>query len=244
VGLGDAITCTITNDDDAPSLTLVKTVTNDNGGTALATAWTLTADGALVSPTDLSGTTPVESGATFKADTYALAETNGPSGYTAGSWSCEWDDEEATGVPTMPTASSVTVGLGDAITCTIDNDDDVATPSGETVQSWVLHDSITISGIRSGAEDEDDATVTFFIYSDEECSTLVAAGEDAAIVDGVASTSTGFAVSDTGFYYWVAAYSGDEFNTGFETGCGTEITQIQAKDDKAGGRDDLIIDPA
>ena len=39
-------TCTITNDDQAASLTLVKTVINDNGGTADAQpTWTLTATG-------------------------------------------------------------------------------------------------------------------------------------------------------------------------------------------------------
>ena len=33
-GLGEAATCTITNDDsDATSLTVVKTIVNDNGGT-------------------------------------------------------------------------------------------------------------------------------------------------------------------------------------------------------------------
>ena len=37
--------CTINNDDQPATLTLIKTVTNDNGGTALPTAWTLAADG-------------------------------------------------------------------------------------------------------------------------------------------------------------------------------------------------------
>src|SRR3989344_5376932 len=41
----DVAICTITNDDDAPSLTLVKTVINDNGGTAVAANWTLSAAG-------------------------------------------------------------------------------------------------------------------------------------------------------------------------------------------------------
>ena len=45
VALGDDITCTITNDDNAPKLTLNKVVVNDNGGTALESAWTLTATG-------------------------------------------------------------------------------------------------------------------------------------------------------------------------------------------------------
>ena len=38
VALGDDITCTITNDDNAPKLTLNKVVVNDNGGTALESA--------------------------------------------------------------------------------------------------------------------------------------------------------------------------------------------------------------
>ncbi len=122
VGLGDDITCTIDNDDNEPTLRLRKTVTNDNGGTALATAWTLTADGALAVPTDLSGSTPVNSGTGFKADTYTLGESGGPSGYTAGDWSCVLT---GTATPVSVSASDeVVVGLGDDITCTIDNDDD------------------------------------------------------------------------------------------------------------------------
>ena len=54
-------------------------MTNDNGGTALPADWTLTATG-TGSPTNLSGTTPVDSGAGFKADTYTLAEIDGPAG--------------------------------------------------------------------------------------------------------------------------------------------------------------------
>ena len=42
VATGAVVTCTITNDDQAAHLTLVKTVTNDNGGTAKAIDWTLT----------------------------------------------------------------------------------------------------------------------------------------------------------------------------------------------------------
>ena len=63
VGLGQDVTCTIVNNDNAPALHLRKTVTNDNGGTAVATAWTLTATGTGGSPSNLSGSTPVDSGA-------------------------------------------------------------------------------------------------------------------------------------------------------------------------------------
>jgi hypothetical protein len=117
VALGQTKTCTITNNDDAPQLHLRKTVTNDNGGTQPNTAWNLTATGADQSPTNLSGSTPVDSDATFKADTYALGET-GPANYTASTWNC--------GNATMPDATHVTVPFGANVTCTINNDDNAA----------------------------------------------------------------------------------------------------------------------
>jgi hypothetical protein len=106
-------TCTVTNDDIAPVLHLRKTLTNDNGGTALATDWTLAAAG----PTSLSGTTPVDSGASFTAGTYTLSESGGPAGYTASSWSCVKNG----GAPVI--SDGITLGLGDDATCTITNDD-------------------------------------------------------------------------------------------------------------------------
>jgi hypothetical protein len=64
------VTCTITNDDRAPSLTLAKVVINDNGGTAAASAWTLTAAG----PTGFSGAGPsVANGPSFDAGTYDIS---------------------------------------------------------------------------------------------------------------------------------------------------------------------------
>ena len=113
---GQSTVCTINNDDIAPSsLELDKTVTNDNGGTAPDTAWTLTATGTGGSPTNLSGTTPVVSDGTFKADTYTLAESGGPSGYTASTWSC------TNGV--VVTSGQITLANGQSTVCTINNDD-------------------------------------------------------------------------------------------------------------------------
>jgi hypothetical protein len=111
LGLAEEATCTITNDDIAPKLHLRKVVVNDNGGTALATDWTLSADG--TGTNDLSGSTPVDSGASLQADTFALAES-GPSGYSASAWSC---------VGGTQNGSNITVGIGGEATCTITNDD-------------------------------------------------------------------------------------------------------------------------
>ncbi|MEI2453808.1 OmpA family protein [Lysobacter firmicutimachus] len=109
----------IDSDSILPTLTLVKTVTNDNGGTAVATAWTLQAAG----PTNISGATgatavtnaPVQPGA------YTLSETGGPSGYTAGTYSCVVNG----GAPVS--SNSLTLAFGDVATCTINNDDQAAT---------------------------------------------------------------------------------------------------------------------
>jgi len=148
----------------APSLSLHKTLTENNGGTALNTEWTLTATGASGSPTNLSGTTPVTSdatftNATFKADTYTLGETGGPSGYTAGTYSCVKNG----GGPVI--SNSITLAAGDNVVCTINNDD---TAAHLIVIKHVINDnsgtaiasafSTTISGVTtavptaSGAE--------------------------------------------------------------------------------------------
>ena len=116
VAAGEEATCTITNDDIAPKLHLRKVVTKDNGGTALATAWTLNADG--TGSNDLSGSTPVDSGATLQSDTWTLSESGGPSGYSPSDWSCV-GGSQGTGTD----KDKITVGIGGEATCTITNDD-------------------------------------------------------------------------------------------------------------------------
>ncbi len=110
---GDNKTCTITNDDIAPSLTLKKEVKNDNGGRAVSTDWKLIATG----PSTLSGQGIATSGATFAAGTYTLTES-GPNGYTAGPWSCTGVD-----VVVSENISKITLSPGQSTVCTITNDD-------------------------------------------------------------------------------------------------------------------------
>ncbi len=108
---GDNKTCSIVNDDIAPLLHLRKIVVNDNGGTSTVSDFTLTANG--TGANDISGTSPVDSGATLMADTWTLSETNMP-GYTSSTWSCVGGTQEG---------ASITVGIGGEATCTITNDD-------------------------------------------------------------------------------------------------------------------------
>lgn len=118
---GDSVVCTIENDDIAPSLTLNKILIKDNGGTASESAWTLHANGSSQSPTNLSGpgaagNTDVVSGSNFKADTYTLSETGGPSGYSASAWTC-------TNGVTVNENSQITLSNGQTTVCSITNND-------------------------------------------------------------------------------------------------------------------------
>jgi hypothetical protein len=85
----ESAVCTITNDDDGVSLTLVKEVINDNGGTAIATDFTLNATNST-GITVISGNGNVTSGDNFKAGTYDLIESS-LAGYTASDWVCVGD---------------------------------------------------------------------------------------------------------------------------------------------------------
>ena len=115
LNIGDNKTCTITNNDIAPILHLRKVVVNDHGGTKTEADFTLTANG--TGSNDLTGTSPVDSGAGLKADTWALSETT-VYGYTASSWSC---------VGGTQNGSNITLGVGEEATCTITNDDQPGT---------------------------------------------------------------------------------------------------------------------
>lgn len=105
---GDDITCTFTNDDIAPKLTLVKTVTNDNGGNAQPNDFNLTIGGAAT----LSGVAmPVQANTP-----YALNETQLTGQYAFVS---------ITGDKRCPAILGSTISLneGEDVTCTITNDD-------------------------------------------------------------------------------------------------------------------------
>ena len=109
------MTCTITNDDVAPKLTLKKHVVNNDGGTSAASDWSMHVKGgdpiADVAGSPADGT---ETGTTYtlKAGDYAVSETDGPSGYTQTGISGACDE-----------SGDVTLAVGDDVTCTITNDD-------------------------------------------------------------------------------------------------------------------------
>jgi Prealbumin-like fold domain len=222
LALDQDATCTITNTDVAPKLTVIKNVINDNGGGALPNDFKLTVNGA-----------PVLSGAknSYSANAALVINETQLPGYVFGG---------ITGDARCPAAlgGSVTLQPGDDITCTITNNDLKNPPAGTTDQSAILRDAITITNLRAGAPDASNATVVFRLYSDAACTTE--AGSEgplplayaqggvvatAATVDGIL-VDPAAAAPQSGTYRWRVTYSGDTFNTGFTTGCGEEVTTL------------------
>ena len=103
---GDHKTCTITNDDIAPQLTVIKNVVNNNGGVAVAADFTISVTGDNVSSTPFSGAESPGVTITLDAGTYSVAET-GPAGYAAS------QSADCTG----------TIAVGESKICTITNFD-------------------------------------------------------------------------------------------------------------------------
>ena len=113
--LGKNYTCTISNGDIAPTVVLRKVVVNDDGGTALAQSFNLSIDGTTQALVAGAAGTAASAPVTLKAGVaYDLAEA-AVAGYAASGWSCE-------GGGTL-TGASLTLGLGDDVTCTITNND-------------------------------------------------------------------------------------------------------------------------
>ena len=107
---GQTKTCTITNDDIAPTLTLVKNLSINYGGTASPTDWDLQA---TYGATGFHGVSPA-TGPVSAGLAYTLSESGGPSGYSAGSWSCNGG---------TLVGDQLTLGLGDNVSCQITNSD-------------------------------------------------------------------------------------------------------------------------
>ena len=157
---GEEITCTITNDDIAPTLKLVKNVIKDNGGTAVAGDWDLTATGVSRGFSDKGDSTTFH---TITAGvTYLLTEV-GPVGYTIGDWECDGGNRSD---------SNITLDLDENITCTITNDDNapslklVKVVSGGTAvpADWILIASGPTSLSGQGPEVDSDSTFAAGTY--------------------------------------------------------------------------------
>jgi hypothetical protein len=141
---GGTATCTITNNDQAATLKVIKHVINDNGGTATAANWSIhvqTGDPlAEVTGSPQAGAEAPGTSYSVAPGTYTVSETGGPSGYTFTGFSGDCADPSGT----------VTLALGETKTCTLTNDDIAQntgqiTPTGTTCNQFNNGSATTLS---------------------------------------------------------------------------------------------------
>ncbi len=113
---GAVVSCEISNDDIAPTLTLSKTLINDNGGSNVIDDFDISIDGTEV----LSGVAT-----TLLANTPVVISELDLPGYTEGTWACTDANSLTSGLPAAGTATgqSITLALGADVNCAIVNDD-------------------------------------------------------------------------------------------------------------------------
>ncbi|MFC1663416.1 hypothetical protein ACFL04_04650, partial [Patescibacteria group bacterium] len=106
IALGETKICTVTNNDIAPELTVIKHVINDDGGTAVAADFTMNVTGTNVSNASFPGAEAPGTTVTLNQGAYSVDE-DFYFGYAK----------------TLGNDCSGTINVGETKTCTITNDD-------------------------------------------------------------------------------------------------------------------------
>ena len=89
-------------------------------------------------------------------------------------------------------------------------------------------DTATLSGENAG---DATGTVTYDVYSDPNCTTLVNDDQEPIQEQGVVPSSQPVMLSDPGTYYWQVSYSGDSENDGSVSACGAEVAVVPGPTD-------------
>jgi hypothetical protein len=222
-GNNNPFDCILTPGVQYGTLVVDKTLTNDNGGQATVASFSFTVGSGTATTGTVASTAFTPTSATTGSNsiqlpvgTYSVAEVGTPiTGYSTSYSNC----------------TSVSVTAGGTATCTITNNDNIATPSISTSMSWTLNDSSSLSGFVSGGSA---STVTFSLYKDAtgvtscDPSTLVGSSETVTVndTDGTAATTTGHVVTVSGTYHWIASFSGNDRNAAIATHCADEVTTL------------------
>lgn len=181
---GDNKVCTITNDDIAPTLKLVKQVTIDNGGDAVSGDWTLfaTGDGGFDDNGDSITFHSVKAG-----EGYVLSESSIDGYEQDGAWICDGGTLDG---------ETLTLDLADDVTCTITNDDQAA---HLIVIKHVINDN-------GGTNVAGDFTTTI---TGVETETPSAPGEESPGVDNVLTSIGSYSVTEGDHAGYEVTYSDD-----------------------------------
>ena len=173
---------------------------------------------------------------------YTLVETTPlPTPYVLVSVSCT----DATGTRNLTPGTgthttysiSVPSGTFEATVCVITNRFVKTTPTLQTAQTAAvrLTDSVTITGLTPTPAASRASSVTFRLYSENTCTTLVAQTNATQTVSlsyngagtgATAGPTTAVLVPGNGTYFWTVEFPGDGLNNAWTTPCGLETTGV------------------
>ena len=90
--------------------------------------------------------------------------------------------------------------------------------------STAVSDTATLSGANASTAT---GTVTYSVYSDSGCTTVVSPGTAQSIATpGTLPASSPVTLDTPGTYYWQASYSGDSANSASMSTCGSEVETV------------------
>jgi hypothetical protein len=177
--LGDRVTCTITNNDIAPTLQLVKIVETPFGGTAVPNDWILSAIASASGPDSARNqNTPGGLGEpqeVFAFTIYHLSESSDNLAYTPkndGKWDCTVTFPNGRTI-NFPPVFGISLSVGDNAICTVTNVEDP--PSVSIQVPLKIHGKLTVSSEVKGFEDK--VPVGFKVYKmDDNVKSMVYEG--------------------------------------------------------------------
>ena len=90
--------------------------------------------------------------------------------------------------------------------------------------------SVTDQATLTGASSDASGSVTYTVYTDNECTQTFADAGIKPVVDGAVGPSDAVVFPDAGTYYWQAAYSGDANNAPATSTCTDEVLTVTTPD--------------
>lgn len=203
--LGENATCSITNDDIAPRLTVIKKVINNNGGSKTASEFNLAVTGTNVVLGDLQPSSKVTFPAaddpgitvTLDAGTFSVSEANYPDYATS-----------------MSDACSGTIAIGETKICTVTNDDIAPNQGTLTVLKHVVGSETPASNFSIHVKTSDGETLTDVSGSPQPGS----------------ESGTAYVLSSG--TYTVSENAAEGFNLTFSDACPQGVVIIGAGDNK------------
>jgi hypothetical protein len=222
---GNEVTGTAITVPAGTAVTDTATLTGANAATATGTvSYNLYSDSACTDLVSAAGGGAVTAGAAPSSN----AETLSAPGtyYWTASYSGDGANQPSTSgcgaeTVTVP-ATSTTTTLSTSLSGGGSKGTSITVPSGTAVT-----DAATLSGANASSAT---GTVTYNVYSDSSCSTLVNAGTPEPITTpGTLPASSAVTLSSPGTFYWQAAYSGDTNNDAATSACGEVETVTGAR---------------